>query len=161
MAASGSKSSQHNPHKAIVDEMLHCIDVAADFEDGLVAKQTGRRTWVAVKIVCPLSCSHSWDTHRLPQTALLPDASALIRLSSHIISIRPPTLPPQVAFPGNPTSSDLDILYAPKLPKEILSDTDLAMLRDLHADLERICTRAQARGVRIIVTPSTRGTSLH
>ncbi|KAJ7022978.1 FAD-linked oxidoreductase-like protein [Mycena alexandri] len=134
MAASGSKSSQHNPHKAIVDEMLHCIDVAADFEDGLVAKQTGRRTWVAVKI-----------------TALLPDASALIRLSSHIISIRPPTLPPQVAFPGNPTSSDLDILYAPKPPNEILSDADLEMLRDLHADLELICTRAQARGVRIIV----------
>ncbi|KAJ7700296.1 FAD-linked oxidoreductase-like protein [Mycena metata] len=134
MAGSGSKSSQHNPHKAIVDEMLHCIDVAADFEDGLGAKHTGRRTWVAVKI-----------------TALLPDASALIRLSSHIISTRPPTSPPQVAFPGNPTSSDLDILYAPKLPKETLSDTDLAMLRDLHADLERICTRAQARGVRIIV----------
>ncbi|KAJ7716222.1 FAD-linked oxidoreductase-like protein [Mycena maculata] len=134
MAASASGSSQKSPHKAIIDEMVHCIDVAADFEDGLIAKQSGRRTWVAVKI-----------------TALLPDASALIRLSSHILSTRPPTSPPQVAFPGNPTFSDLDVLYTPGAPKGNLSEADLAMLRELYADLEVICTRAQARGVRIIV----------
>jgi proline dehydrogenase len=50
MAAS-SGASRSSPHKAIVDEMLRCIDVAADFENGITAKQTGRRTWVAVKIV--------------------------------------------------------------------------------------------------------------
>ncbi|KAJ7885777.1 FAD-linked oxidoreductase-like protein [Mycena olivaceomarginata] len=135
MAASASGSPRdRNPHKAIVDEMVHCIDVAADFEDALGAKQTGRRTWVAVKI-----------------TALVPDASALIRLSSHIISTRPPTDAPPVAFPGNPTPSDLDVLYTPKAPTGPLSLTDLGMLRDLHADLERICTRAAERGVRIII----------
>ncbi|KAJ7129960.1 FAD-linked oxidoreductase-like protein [Mycena filopes] len=133
MAAAASGSS-HNSHKAIVDEMLHCIDVAADFEDGLGARQTGRRTWVAVKI-----------------TALLPDASALIRLSSHIIATRPPISPPPVVFPGAPTPSDLDILYTPTPPTDALSPADLTMLRALHADLTRICARAEARGVRIII----------
>ncbi|KAJ6569316.1 FAD-linked oxidoreductase-like protein [Mycena capillaripes] len=133
-AMAGSGSSPKSAHKAIVEEMVHCIDVAADFEDALGAKQTGRRTWVAVKI-----------------TALLPDASALIRLSSHILSTRPSTSAPEVVFPGNPTASDLDVLYTPKAPKGSLSDADLAILRELHADLEVICTRAKARGVRIII----------
>ncbi|KAJ7250111.1 FAD-linked oxidoreductase-like protein [Mycena haematopus] len=126
-------SSRSSPHGAIVDEMVHCIDVAADFEDALGAKQTGRRTWVAVKM-----------------TALVPDASALIRLSSHIVSTRPPTSSPQVVFPGNPSSFDLDILDA-QTPEGDLSAVDLAMLRELQANLKRICTRAEARGIRIIV----------
>ncbi|KAJ7649533.1 FAD-linked oxidoreductase [Mycena polygramma] len=133
-AMAGSGSSGTRPHKAFVEEMMHCIDVAGDFEDSLGVKQTGRRTWVAINI-----------------TALVPDASALIRLSSHIISSRPPTSSPTVVFPGNPTPSDLDVLYMPKMPRGNLSATDVAMLRDLHADLEAICTRAQARGVRLIV----------
>ncbi|KAJ6509120.1 FAD-linked oxidoreductase [Mycena vulgaris] len=134
MAASGSGSAHKSPHKAIVEEMIHCIDVAADFEDGIGAKQTGRRTWVAVKI-----------------TALLPDASALIRLSSHILTTRPPTSSPHVVFPGMPTSTDLDVLYTPKASKGSLSNADLQMLRELHTDLDTICARAQARGVRIII----------
>lgn len=40
------------PHKAIIKEMIHSIDVAADFEDSL--SSGGRRTWVAVKIVSHL-----------------------------------------------------------------------------------------------------------
>ncbi|KAG6855380.1 hypothetical protein H0H87_003919 [Tephrocybe sp. NHM501043] len=52
MSASTSKKSESSPYKRIVDEMVHCIDVAADFEDGLSGKvHTGRRTWVAVKMV--------------------------------------------------------------------------------------------------------------
>lgn len=46
------------PHKQAVEEMIRCIDVAADFEDGLRAgagiptkKVKGRRTWVAIKLV--------------------------------------------------------------------------------------------------------------
>ncbi|KAF8140762.1 FAD-linked oxidoreductase-like protein [Mycena galopus ATCC 62051] len=132
-AGSGSGSSHPSPHKAVVDEMVHCIDVAADFEDALDAKQTGRRTWVAVNI-----------------TALVPDASALIRLSSHIMSTRAPASAPQVVFPGNPTSSDLDVLAA-KAPTGDLTAADLAVLRELHADMERICARAAARGIRIII----------
>lgn len=51
-----SLPSQTSSHKDIVAEMLHCIDVAADFEEGsssadvTVAPEV-RRTWVAVKIV--------------------------------------------------------------------------------------------------------------
>jgi len=40
------------PHKAIMKEMIHSIDVAADFEDSI--RGEGRRTWVAVKIVSHL-----------------------------------------------------------------------------------------------------------
>lgn len=39
-----------SPHQAIVEEMIHSIDVAADFEDQIV-NSSGRRTWVAVKLV--------------------------------------------------------------------------------------------------------------
>ncbi|KAJ7612570.1 FAD-linked oxidoreductase [Roridomyces roridus] len=132
--AAGSSSADRNPHREIVKEMIHCIDIAADFEQTVGAKETGRRTWVAVKI-----------------TALLPDASALIRLSKHILTIRPPTTAPHVAFPGNPTVSDLDVIYAPSPAAGDLTPSDLSMLRTLHADLEAICTRAQERGVRVII----------
>lgn len=48
-----SKKGEKPPHQRIVDEMIHCIDVAADFEDGVVGPNaiSGRRTWVAVKMV--------------------------------------------------------------------------------------------------------------
>jgi proline dehydrogenase len=40
-------------HKQIVEEMIHCIDVAAGFEDGITkdTEASRRRTWVAVKMV--------------------------------------------------------------------------------------------------------------
>ena len=54
----GPESFETKPvHKHIVEEMIRCIDVAADFEDSLRGKGTdkavasGRRTWVAVKLV--------------------------------------------------------------------------------------------------------------
>jgi proline dehydrogenase len=51
-AQSHAKHKGPPPHKRIVDEMIHCIDVAADFEDSFTDKSTGgRRTWVAIKIV--------------------------------------------------------------------------------------------------------------
>ncbi|KAF7315195.1 Proline dehydrogenase [Mycena indigotica] len=134
MSTAGSGSSPTSPHQAIVNEMLNCIDVAAEFEAQMGARKTGRRTWVAVKMA-----------------TLLPDASALIRLSSHIIATRSPTPSPLVVFPGNPTASDLDLLYSPKSPKGQLSDNDLEMLRELHQNLEAICARAAAKGVRIIL----------
>lgn len=41
-------------YKQIVQEMIHSIDVAADFEDKHLppGSSKGRRTWVAVKLVC-------------------------------------------------------------------------------------------------------------
>lgn len=58
----GSTSSVSEPinelplHKRIVEEMIHSINVAADFEDQQQHgtsrnKSVGRRTWVALKLV--------------------------------------------------------------------------------------------------------------
>jgi 2-methylcitrate dehydratase PrpD len=44
-----SKDNLH--HKQLIKEIIHSIDVAADFEDSLT--DGGRRTWVAVKLVSP------------------------------------------------------------------------------------------------------------
>lgn len=57
-AHSNTKHKGPPPHKRIVDEMIHCIDVAADFEDSYGDKPPGgRKTWVAIKLVCYLSLS--------------------------------------------------------------------------------------------------------
>ncbi|KAF9466940.1 FAD-linked oxidoreductase-like protein [Collybia nuda] len=110
--------------------MIRCIDVAADFEDSIAGKvHGGRRTWVAVKI-----------------TALLPDAHALIKLSSHVLNTRPRL---SIAFPGSPHPSDLNVLESG--PTSAISAEDIAAIRDLHSDLIRICMRAQERGVKIII----------
>lgn len=50
-AIGGSQKFSRTPvHKRIVEEMIHSIDVAADFEDQL-SNSAGRKTWVAVKMV--------------------------------------------------------------------------------------------------------------
>ncbi|KAG5651290.1 hypothetical protein H0H81_009207 [Sphagnurus paluster] len=131
---SSSNSADSSPHERIVEEMIRCIDIAADFEDGLEDKGPGaRKTWVAVKM-----------------SALVPDANALVKLSKHILTSRPPS---PIPFPGSPHPSDLDILStsSPTHPNTGLTPSDLAALRTLHTALRRICTRAASRGVRIIV----------
>ena len=102
------------PHKRILDEILHCIDVAAEFQVELETNNaksslrdnaasassrsaTGRRTWVALKM-----------------TALLPDAHAFIAWSSHITASRK-SLPSSsiestVPFPGTARIEDMDII---------------------------------------------------
>ncbi|KAF9487221.1 FAD-linked oxidoreductase [Pleurotus eryngii] len=164
--AAGSKKSKKDVEllqKRIVDEMIRCIDVAADFEDSVRAEgenlTKGRKTWVAVKMVFPSFLS------QMACTALLPDAQSLINFSSYIIANRSaPPIP--VAFPGYPEISDLDVLYkstsnnakvaaTDSLPAnsaaQTLTDEDIASLRDLHSNLIRICQRAQERGVRVII----------
>ncbi|KAF5369423.1 hypothetical protein D9758_002602 [Tetrapyrgos nigripes] len=123
------------PYKRIVNEMIRCIDVAADFEDSIVGDApTGRRTWVAVKM-----------------TVLLPDAKSLINLSSYILAARKP-LPEEVLFPGCPRPTDLDVLYDGRLPSSnLLTHDDIVSLRELHSDLRRICVRAKECGVKIIL----------
>ncbi|OCH94220.1 FAD-linked oxidoreductase [Obba rivulosa] len=132
--ANDAKHHQQSPHKQIVAETLHCIDVAADFEDkhrqsGGVA---GRKTWVAIKL-----------------TAMVPRASALIHLSKYLTSTRPELSEP-VPFPGRPRSTDLDALSTRTLG-DILTESDLSELRELYEDLGKICAHAQKRGVKIIV----------
>jgi proline dehydrogenase len=54
-AVGGTRSSSEPVHRHIqvVQEMIHSVDVAGDFEDSQ-ARETpgsGRRTWVAIKLV--------------------------------------------------------------------------------------------------------------
>ena len=120
-------------HKRIVDETLHCIDVAADLEEELKSKSPSvksKRTWVAIKM-----------------TAMLPDASALLALSSFIVQSRPPSAIP---FPGSPRIEDLDvILNTPSTGH--LTPSQISGLRELYSDLVRICTRARERGIKITI----------
>ncbi|TFK67661.1 FAD-linked oxidoreductase [Pluteus cervinus] len=123
------------PHKRIVEEMIRCTDVAADFEDGYSRRSSvalGRKTWVAVKL-----------------TALLPDCNALINLSKHILASRRDTRP--MAFPGSPESTDLDVLTRSLEPSPFLNMKEIRELTDLRDDLRKICRRARARGVKIII----------
>ncbi|OBZ80094.1 Proline dehydrogenase 1, mitochondrial [Grifola frondosa] len=119
-------------HKQIVTETIHCVDVAADFEDRYTSGVSGRRTWVAVKL-----------------SAMLPSSESLLNLSKHLVATRPLTSP-RVAFPGCPLPADLDILDA-QTPPGPLTPGDVAALRELRADLHAICSRAKQRGVRIVI----------
>ncbi|KAJ7599312.1 FAD-linked oxidoreductase-like protein [Mycena floridula] len=119
------------PHKRIVQEIINSIDLAADFEDELRKSQgrishKGRRTWVAVNM-----------------TALVPNADALVKLSSHITSSR------SLSSIGCPKPNDLDILHSGS--SVVLGAQDIESLHDLHSDLIQICTRAQQRNIRIII----------
>ena len=128
------------PHKRIVDEMLHSIDVAADLEEEFMSKSPsvkGKRTWVAIKM-----------------TALLPDARALLALSSFIVQSRKDhRTPPKYAaipFPGSARKEDLDVIL--KTPSNgHLTSEQVSGIRELYDDLVRICTHARERGIKIIV----------
>ncbi|KIK93538.1 hypothetical protein PAXRUDRAFT_787488 [Paxillus rubicundulus Ve08.2h10] len=128
------KSEGQLAHKRIVAKLVQSIDVAADFEDGIgIPGVEGRRTWVAVKL-----------------TALVANANALRNLSLHLVRTRP-GLNPHVPFPGTPESSDLAVLD-PRIPEgSPLTTQDVEDLIELYDDLNRICTRAKERRVRVVL----------
>ncbi|KAF9446786.1 FAD-linked oxidoreductase [Macrolepiota fuliginosa MF-IS2] len=131
-SGNGTVSKDDLPHKRIIKEMIHSIDVAANFEDSL--NDGGRRTWVAVKL-----------------TALVPNAQALINLSSHIVQSRA-IKPDSVPFPGCPRSSDLEAVLHPTASSSTsLTKEDINDLRELCEDLYRVCTHARQRGVKVII----------
>ena len=75
---------------------------------------------------------------------------SLTKLSSHITDTRPRL--PAIPFPGLPHHTDLDVLDTHK--KNMASSipsTDIHDLLNLKDDLIRICTRAQERGVKVII----------
>ena len=146
---STSRDGTHNsnvvdttpPHKRIIDETLHCIDVAADLEEDLESKSPslavkGKRTWVAIKL-----------------SALLPDASALLALSSFIVeSSKKDLVRASIPFPGTPKIEDLDvILKTPSIGIGHFTSAQVSELVELYDDLVTICTHAQKRGIKIIV----------
>lgn len=136
-AGKAKESAKQSVHKQIVAETLHCIDVAADFEDkhSLDGGRDlrGRKTWVAIKL-----------------TAMLPHAQTLTNFSKFLLSTRPSVSPP-VPFPGRPLVSDFGVLSAYPASGSPLTETDVADLRELRDDLRAICQRAKERGVRIII----------
>jgi proline dehydrogenase len=128
--------------------MLHCIDVVADFEEGLISELPsvkGKRTWVAIKM-----------------TALLPDAQALVALSSSIVQSRkdPRTSANHAAipFPGSPRIEDLDVILKPPSTSHLtaLTPAQISGVRELYDNLVRLCTRAQERGIKIIIDSECR-----
>ncbi|KAI0638877.1 FAD-linked oxidoreductase-like protein [Trametes polyzona] len=130
--ARGQPGHEKRVHKQVVEETLHCIDVAADFEDRYSGgRLRGRRTWVAIKL-----------------SAMVPDAESLRRFSKHLVDTRPPTSPP-IAFPGCPLPTDLEVIASGETGGALTKD-DIVALRELREDLVEICTRAKQRGVRLI-----------
>ena len=131
-------STSTPPHKRIVNEALHCIDVAADLEEELKSKSPsdkGKRTWVAVKM-----------------TAMLSDAGALRALSSFIVESRKDhdRTSAAIPFPGSPRIEDLDVIL--KTPSNgHLTPAQVSGVRELYDNLVRICTHARKRGIKIVV----------
>lgn len=136
--------------------MIRSIDVAADFEDSQIRVNgipgSGRRTWVAVKLVSVIDVELIFDydaSGSNTQTALLPNPAALLHLSTHLSSLRKYD---PILFPGCPRTDDLAVLKMNEPPfGSPLSAQDLADLRELHEDLIQICTHARARDIRLIV----------
>lgn len=57
-----------------------------------------------------------------------------------------------VPFPGTPQLTDLDILYGKSASADgILTEQDIADLKDFHADMDAVCQRAHERGVKLII----------
>ena len=104
----------------------------------------------------PHAPTSSW-AHQ-SQSALVPDAESLRRLSKHLVNTRPKTNP-RVPFPGCPLPSDLDILTS-DTPNDTVTKEDIIALRELREDLIAICERARARGVRITVDAEHRYVTL-
>ena len=123
--------------------------MAADYEDKHTIGLTGRRTWVAIKLVKNLLSFFLFTTDVGPQSAMVADAESLRRLSQYMVDTRPRITGPHLAFPGCPLPTDLDVLSSPSLPGS-LTRADIANLQELREDLIRICTRAQQRGIRLI-----------
>ncbi|KZT68814.1 FAD-linked oxidoreductase [Daedalea quercina L-15889] len=138
-AAGGSKehaaAAKENVRQTI-QETLHCIDVAATFEDAHASDAVtmrGRKTWVAIKL-----------------TAMVPRAETLHHFSQYLITTRPSSSP-AILFPGQPHPSDLEVLSSREVPKAPLTQEDITDLAQLRDDLRAICKKAQERGVRIIM----------
>lgn len=142
-------TSAPNGHQRAIQDLLHSIDVAADFEDNLVTHTQGdvtvRQTWIAIKL-----------------STLLSDPRALTAFSEQILNSRE-FLPRNesrndVPFPGIPRWEDLEVLLNDTSEsnsavdgKNVLTQEYVRNLQELYSNLVRICTRAKERGVKVTI----------
>ncbi len=137
-------------HGYKLDEMIRSIDEAADFEDHLPTPQshlvgpstgTGRCTWVAVKLVGLVPDPAPNTLMVLDKTALLPSADSLERFSDYLLKTR--------GANADGTHSAIDSLDLAE--GRGLGAEDIIALRGLRDGLIRLCDRALARNVRVIL----------
>lgn len=155
-----------------MEELLDSIDRAADFEDRMASAagsgttseksmDSGRRTWIAVKMVSSLSLlvfistlTHSRNYGRA-QSGMVPDSQSLLHFSAYLTRSQSQTpLKPPIAFPGCPRASDMDIILSPKAKardRSPMTERDVQDVRALYEDLARIGRKAQERGVKLII----------
>ncbi|KAH9939018.1 ARM repeat-containing protein [Epithele typhae] len=148
----GAGGEGRGAHRRVVEETKHCIDVAAGFEEARGAGREERGTWVAIKLVSvglSVLGARIELRARLVQSAMVEDAEALRRLSKRLV-LKHAAEGSCVAFPGCPSSGDLDVLSGVDAAGT-LTQEDVAALRELREDLAGICARAQAKGIRITV----------
>lgn len=130
-----------------MQEMRASVNFAGDFED---AQKGSRKTWVAIKLVCYsrkiLDIALTLGT--LVQSALVPSADSLKRMSAFLLKSRPVD---EVPYPGTPSSFDIVVFRGSKegLLKGGLTEDDITDLRTLYEDLRSVCDRARERGIRV------------
>jgi proline dehydrogenase len=126
----------------------------------------GRRTWVAVKLTAMLPNAHALISFSkcitLTRERMQSTRSASIEPTSdhqgyerlHSISQGRHSVPVElIPFPGSPIPSDMDLILSSTEfgDGSCLTAEDIRDLRALYNDLVSICTRAQERGVKLIL----------
>ena len=81
---------------------------------------------------------------------MVPSPDILKRFSIYLLRHKPSNVPP-VTYPGYTAITDLDILIGENKANDQLSISDIRALSELKDDLFRLCSRAQERGVRVMV----------
>jgi proline dehydrogenase len=80
---------------------------------------------------------------------MVPSPDVLTRFSAYLLRHKPRIA--EDAYPGCTHATDLAILEAKASPDGQLSPSDIRVLSELRDDLIRLCTRAEQRGVRVMV----------
>ena len=131
-----------------LESILHSIDVAGDFEDSLSSSvlphTTSKGTWVAIKLSTLLLDTELDHT----RNALWALSEWIVRKHHNTSSRIDANVTP---FPGVPAAQDFQLF----LDQVQLNDVDEAQhiqpLVGLYSNLRKICTRAQARGIRVTI----------
>jgi len=138
-----SEPSLDSSQRAL-ESILHSIDFAADFEENLSTSSCLNHNSTETRA--------TWITFKL--STLLPGPNALRVLSDWIIHQDPQSqshTTAQIPFPGAPDPRNLQRFLQPDDQVDTNIAQHIQSLRTLHTTLRKICTRAQARGVRLMI----------